>query len=741
MAREPLPPQYDFSEEEKIYERWEKSGYFNPDSLALPRDAKPFTIIMPPPNVTGVLHAGHALFVTLQDIFIRFARMRGKRALWLPGTDHAAIATQAKVEKLLYEKERKTRYDLGREEFLKRVNDYALQSQATILSQFRKLGASCDWSRLAYTLDEPRNIAVRTAFARMYEMGLIYRGSRIVNWDPKMQTTVSDDEIEWKEEKAKFYYLQYGPFVIGTSRPETKFGDKYVVMHPDDARYAQYADGQTIGLEWINGPIKATIIKDPIVDPEFGSGVMTTTPWHDAADFDLAERRGLDREQIIDTDGKLLPVAGEFAGMHIKKARPLIVEKLKAKGLLVKTDEEYLHRLATNSRGGGTIEPQIKDQWFVAVNKEFALPRSEIEGIAAGDRVTLKGLMRHVVERGQIKIVPERFVKVYYHWIDNLRDWCISRQIWFGHRIPAWHHEPKCVPREGRERDAAQCRPIIVAPEKPSCEFCDAEYIQDPDTLDTWFSSGLWTFSTLGWPNETPDLKTYHPTQVLETAYEILFFWVARMILMTTCLTGQIPFETVYLHGLVRDERREKLSKSKGDSADPLDIVAKYGTDALRFALVFNTAPGTDSILSEQKIKGMKRFANKLWNIARFVFANVSGPDFDVDRRPDPKTGADAELLRTLGETRETIAKHIESFAVHEAAHAAYHFVWHYYADVYIEASKGQLKNPEVAENTRKILAYSLCQILLILHPFMPFVTETIYERARPGTLLMAAQW
>ncbi len=612
---ESFEPRYDHtSEEEKIYGLWEKSGYFNPDKCTkdgvAKKDAEPFSIVLPPPNVTGNLHMGHAAMLVIEDILVRIARMQGKRTVWIPGTDHAAIATQSKVESELYKKEKKTRYDLGREEFLSRVEEFAQKSRDTIVHQIKRMGASVDWSREAYTLDDKRSEAVRTAFKTMYDAGLIYRGARIVHWDPNLQTTVSDDEIEWIEEKTPLYYLQYGPFEIATARPETKFGDKYVVMHPADTRYKKYKEGQQINLEWINGPITATIIKDEAIDMAFGTGVMTITPWHDAADFDIAERHKLDKEQIIDEQGLLLPIAGEFAGMHIKKARPLIVEKLQAKGLVVKVDEHYVHHVATNSRGGGVIEPQIKEQWFVDVNKKFS---------RGGETMSLKDLMRRPIERGEIKIIPERFEKIYFHWIDNLRDWCISRQIWFGHRIPVWYHEPRCVPRKGHEKDVVRCPQIVIAEKKPACEFCDAQFVQDPDTLDTWFSSGLWTFSTLGWPETTNDLKTYHPTNVLETGYDILFFWVARMILMSEYLLGEAPFRTVYLHGLVRDEQGRKMSKSIGNVIDPLDMIEKYGADATRLSLVIGAAPGNDIKLSEDKVRGYRNFATKIWNAARFI--------------------------------------------------------------------------------------------------------------------------
>ena len=683
--------------EKRTYELWEKSGYFNPDNLP---EGKPFSMIMPPPNVTGVLHIGHALMLVIEDIIIRFKRMQGFRALWIPGTDHAAIATQSKVEEMIYKKEGKTRHDLGREEFLKRVNQFAQESHDTIINQVKRMGASADWSREAYTLDEKRNLAVRTAFKKMYDDGLIYRGKRIVNWDPKMQTTVSDDEIEWRQEITPLYYLRYGPFTIATARPETKFGDKYVVMHPDDKRYEQYKDGQKIELEWVNGPITATIIKDNAIDMEFGSGAMTITPWHDMADFEIAERHKLDFEQIINEQGKLLPVAGEFSGAHIKKARPLIVEKLKSKGLIEKIDKNYTHRIAVNSRGGGIIEPQIKEQWFVSVQD-------------------LKKQMRDVIESGQIKIIPEHFQKTYFHWIDNLRDWCISRQIWFGHRIPVWYKDKEVY-----------CG--IEAPKEDG-------WTQDPDTLDTWFSSGLWTFSTLGWPFDatqgkpTKDFIDFHPTDILETGYDILFFWVARMILMTNCLLKQIPFRTVYLHGLVRDKDRQKMSKSKGNIIDPLGVIDLYGTDALRFALIFSTSAGTDIPLAEDKIKGMKHFANKLWNITRYILSKVDTENF----RSEPKTNneTDKAFLVKLNHTIQEVTEKLNNLSFHEAAQEIYDFTWHELADKYIEHSKTELN--------KEILAHSLVTVLKLLHPFMPFITEEIYQKLPfPNKkLLMIEKW
>jgi len=723
-ASAPMDKAYNHKEvEEKRYSWWEEKGYFKPD---VHPDGKPFSMVLPPPNVTGTLHIGHALMLVIQDILTRYYRMQGRKTLWLPGTDHAAIATQSKVEGILYKEEEKTRFDLGREAFLKRVEQFASESHDTIVHQIRRMGASVDWEREAYTLDDERNLAVRTAFKQMYEQGLIYRGDTIVNWDPKMQTVVSDDEIEWKEEVSPFYYLQYGPFVIATARPETKFGDKYVVMHPKDKRYKDYTHGQKIDIEWLNGKVTATVIKDESIDMAFGTGVMTITPWHDRNDFEIAKRHNLEMEQIIDFNGKLLPIAGELSGLHIKKARPLIAEKLKEKGLLVKVDEKYSHRIATNYRGGGVIEPQIKKQWMVDVNKEFPMQHSEIEGIKQGDMVTLKKLMKHVVASKQVQITPAHFIKIYYHWIDNLRDWCISRQIWYGHRIPVWY--------KGEE--------MVVGIEAPEGEGWE----QDSDTLDTWFSSGLWTFSTLGWPQKLDDVKTYHPTDILETGYDILFFWVARMILMSTYLLGQVPFRQVLLHGLVRDANKQKMSKSKGNVIDPLAISDTYGTDALRIALIFSTAAGNDIPMSEDKVKGMKFFANKLWNIGRFIEMKQE----TVDVKKETPNSISIEQLHTMATNEQDkamvkrteaviqeVTEHIESFRLHEAAQAMYQFTWHEFADKYIEDVKGRID-----ENSLMVLRSLFMIQLTLLHPFMPFITEEIYQKLpHTGESLMIEAW
>ncbi|MCX6754140.1 MAG: valine--tRNA ligase [Candidatus Nomurabacteria bacterium] len=703
--------------ENRIYKIWEESGFFNPDICiekgVTDKDAETFSMVLPPPNVTGTLHLGHAATLTIEDIMTRFARMQGKRTLWLPGTDHAAIATQSKVEKILEKEEGKRKTDLGREEFLKRVEKFAQESHDTIVTQSKKMGASLDWSREAYTLDDKRNFAVRTAFKKMYDDGLIYRGHRIVNWDPKGQTVISDDEIVYKEEKTKFYYLKYGPFIIGTARPETKFGDKYVVMHPNDKRYKEYKDGQTINLEWINGPITATIIKDESIDMEFGTGVMTITPWHSNVDFEIAERHHLDKEQIIDKYGKLLPIAGEFSGIKIKDAREKIIVKLESKGLVDKI-EDYVHNIATAERSEAFIEPQIMNQWFINVNKP----------IKDRENKSLKELMLEAVQNKGINIIPDRFEKVYYNWIENLHDWCISRQIWYGHRIPVWYKEKE----------------IYCDIEEPK----ETGWEQDSDTLDTWFSSGLWTFSTLGWPDlNSSDFKKYHPTNMLETGYDILFFWIARMILMSTYLLGVVPFKNVYLHGLVRDAQGRKMSKSLGNSLDPIDLAQKYGTDAVRMSLIIGTGPGNDTKMSEDKIRAYKNYANKLWNITRFILSNTE--NIKYIEKFENYVEREKILIEERDNIIKDITKEMEEYKFYLVGEKIYHYTWSRLADIIIEESKDILQNgSEEDKNSRaEFLLDTLTKILKVLHPFMPFVTEEIWSILHIDNkkLLMVEKW
>ncbi len=576
--------------EERIYALWEKSGLFNPDKCleegVIEKDAKPFTIIMPPTNANGSLHAGHGLVMTIEDIMTRYKRMKGFKTLWLPGLDHAGFETQVVYEKKL-EKEGRTRFEIEPKKLYEEILDFTLTNSANIKSQVRKMGASCDWSREKFTLDPAIVKTVYSTFHKLYKDDLLYRGKKIVSWCPKHQTSFSDLEIANEERVEDFYYLKYGPFVIGTTRPETKFGDKYVVMHPDDKRYAQYKDGQKINLEWINGAISATIIKDEAIDMTFGTGVMTITPWHDPVDFEIAERHNLDKEQIIDEQGKLLTIAGEFAGIHIKKARPLIIEKLKSKGLVNKIDNNYKHVVRTCYKCGTLIEPQIKSQWFVKMK-----PLAE------------KALEK--IKKGEIKYIPEHYEKISVHWLTNIIDWNISRQIVWGIPIPA----KLChVCDQGF---------VDLDDKIKECPKCGGEVVKDNDTFDTWFSSGQWPFATLGFPDNA-DFKNFYPTDVMETAGEIIFFWVSRMIMLGLYVTGQIPFKTVYLHGLVLDAKGLKMSKSKGNVINPLDLTDKFGTDAFRMGLVIGNTPGTSLALSEDKISAYKKFANKLWNIGRFI--------------------------------------------------------------------------------------------------------------------------
>ncbi len=717
--------------EDRIYKLWEDSGFFNPDVCIekgnTSPDAESFSIVLPPPNVTGNLHTGHALMLIVQDIMVRHARMQGKKALWIPGTDHAAIATQSKVEKLL-EKDGIKKNDLGREEFLNRVNKFAQDSHDTIVNQAKKMGATLDWSREAFTLDEKRNLAVRTAFKQMYDDGLIYRGHRIVNWDPKGQTVISDDELVYEEKKGKFYTFKYGPFEIGTARPETKFGDKYVVMHPEDKRYANWKHGDKLTVEWINGPIEATVVKDEMIDMEFGTGVMTITPWHSHEDFALAEKYKIPKEQIIDKYGKLLPIAEEFAGMKITEAREKIVEKLQIKGLLVSIDENYINRVATAERTSGIIEPQIMLQWFIDVNKK----------IPSRNDKSLKELMLEPVRDGKIKIMPEHFERVYYNWIENLRDWCISRQIWYGHRIPVWYRSTSLT---------ASKEEIYCGIEAPTKDWQSEGWTQDEDTLDTWFSSGLWTFSTLGWPNKTKDLETYHPTTVLETGHDILFFWIARMILMSQYLLGEIPFKNVYLHGMVRTADGKKMSKSLGEKAiDPLDIIEKYGNDALRMAMIIGNTPGNDLKLNENDIRGYAKFSNKIWNASRFVLEQTT--DFEMNDAiilDDEDALSQKELDSLLNE----ISKEMSEYKFSLVAEKLYHYFWHTFADIIIERSKNKILDKDFnkieglgALSAKKLLYSQLTTLLKALHPFMPFVTEEIWNIiGNNKKLLMVERW
>lgn len=703
--------------EPRIYEGWEKSGMFNPDNLTN-KEKGPYTVMMPPPNATGILHMGHALGLTIQDILVRFKRMQGYETLWVPGTDHAAIATQSKVEKDIQKAEGKNRHDLGRPELLRRIAEFVGESRTTIQRQIRVMGASCDWSREAFTFDEPRNLAVNRLFKDMYEAGLIYRGDRIVNWDPKGQTTISDDEIVHEERAATLYTFRYTkdfPIAISTTRPETKVGDTAVAVHPDDARYKEFV-GKEYSFVFADVPVTVKVIADLEVDPAFGTGALGVTPAHSQIDWDMAERHDLRRPRVINEYAKMA-VEGRLAGLKVGEAREAVVAWLRDEGLLEK-EEDIRQNVATAERTGGIVEPLPKLQWFVAVNTPFTIPHSEIPGIPSGSETTLKELMRQAVASEAVTIVPDHFDKTYFHWIDNLRDWCISRQIWYGHQVPVWYR--------GEEMHVGE------APE-------GSDWVQDEDTLDTWFSSGSWTFSTLGWPEKTTDLARFHPTDTLVTAYEILFFWVARMILMSGFALGQVPFKQVYLTGIIRDAKGQKFSKSLGNGIDPIDITLKYGADAARMSVIIGNTPGTDMRLSEDKIKGYKHFANKLWNITRFVLENCEDADLATPLLP-----ADILLKEELEQVAASVTEDLEAFRAYMAAEKLYHYAWTRFAAEIIEESKPLLLGEdEAARNSRKAVLLSLLSDLMkLLHPFMPFVTEEIWSHLpNTSTQLMTTAW
>lgn len=700
---------YEPSEHERaLYELWESSGFFNPDNLPGER-TEPFTIVMPPPNANGSLHAGHALFVTVQDTMIRFKRMQGKKALWIPGADHAGFETQIVYERKL-EKEGRSRFTMTPSELYGEIMDFTLENKAFMLNQIKELGASCDWSRLLFTLDDKVIKVVYDTFKKMEQDELVYRGARIVNWCPKHQTSLSNLETKAIERKDPFYYFQYGPFVIGTARPETKFGDKYVVVNPNDERYTAYTHGQKIELEWINGPITATVIKDEASDPEMGSGAMTITPWHSGIDFEIAKRHNLDYEQVIDWRGKLLPIAGEFEGMNIMEARTKIVEKLKEKGLLVKIDENYQHSVPCCFKCEREIEPQIRAQWFVKTK-----PLAEAALKAVADK--------------RVTFVTEAQERVFKHWLENIEDWNISRQIIWGIPIPA----KICV--------ACSHGMVDLDDTISACTKCGSAVEKDPDTFDTWFSSGQWPLATTSYPDGA-DFKTYYPTAVMETGKDIIFFWVARMIMFGLYRTGEVPFRSIYLHGLVLDKHGKKMSKSKGNVIAPREIQDQYGTDALRMGLMVNNAPGTDMNLDPAKVNAYKKFANKLWNIARFTLDATY--DMPVD---STLTLADTETMHALVTASEEITAYMEKNRYDLAAEQVYHFVWDYFASTLIEESKPLLASEDLRIKTSRqlLLQKHLTTSLKLLHPFMPFVTEAIWQKLpahfKDADVLMVAKW
>ncbi len=692
--------------EEGIYKRSEESGFFNPDvcvekGITAP-DSPAFTIVMPPPNANGNLHTGHALFIALQDIITRFKRMSGFKTLWLPGADHAGFETQVVYEKKL-EKEGRSRFGMDPKDLYKEIMAFTLENKKNMESQVRALGASCDWSREKFTLDLDVVEKTQDTFIKMWNDGIVYRGKRTINWCSKHQTSLSEVETESEEESTPFYYFKYGPFEIGTVRPETKFGDKYVVMHPDDKRYSEYAHGQKMTVEWINGPIEATVIKDEAVEMDFGTGVMTITPSHSQIDFEIAKRHNLDVEQIIDWRGKLLPIAEEFAGTNIKEARPKIVEKLKSKGLLTRVDEKYQNIVKRCYKCNTIIEPQIKDQWFV---KMEPLGQMAIES----------------VNRGEIEFIPNNYEKIFRYWMENTIDWNISRQIVWGIPIPAWFKENEAV----------------ASKERPQGEG----WVPDTDTFDTWFSSGQWPLVMTGFP-DGKDFSTYYPTDVMETGHDLIFKWIPRMVIFGLYLSGKTPFRKVYLHGLVNDAQGKKMSKSKGNVVNPLDLSSKYGTDALRMALVVGNTPGNDLTLSEDKIRGYKNFANKIWNVSRFVLSSIE--DFDINQKPNLKE-KDLERVAELEKITTEITNDLENYRFHLASEKIYHYFWHTFADVIIEESKVIMRedNTETKKSQQYLLYLILNTTLKILHPFMPFITEEIWSSLphnKTKSLLMVEKW
>ncbi len=708
--RKELPKVYDPREvEPQIYQMWEENGCFKGHRDP---DKKPFTIVMPPPNVTGQLHIGHAMDDTLQDILTRFKRMEGYAALYLPGTDHAGIATQIKVEEDLRVNEGKTRHDLGREKFLERVWAWKEKFGGRIVAQQKKLGVSADWERSRFTMDEGCSKAVREVFVSLYEKGLIYKGSRIVNWCPHCVTALSDAEVEYVDKPGHLWHIRYpltdgsGELVVATTRPETMLGDTGVAVNPADERYKDIV-GKTCTLPLVGREMP--IVADEYVELDFGTGCVKMTPAHDPNDFEVGLRHHLETIRVLDDNGKVVEGYGKYSGMDRYEARKAIVEDLEAQGYLVKV-EPYSHNVGTCYRCHKDVEPIISAQWFV-----------KMEPLA-------KEALR-VVNDGEVKFVPERFAKTYANWMENVHDWCISRQLWWGHQIPVWY--------------CADCGHMTVSRQDATCcEKCGSKHIErDPDVLDTWFSSALWPFSTLGWPDDTEDLKYFYPTDVLVTGYDIIFFWVARMIFSACEHTGQPPFHTVLIHGLVRDDKGRKMSKSLGNGIDPLEMADKYGADALRFNLITGNAPGNDTRFFVEKCEAMRNFANKIWNASRFVMMNLTTGKLGL---PETLEQEDRWILCRLGEVIGEVTENMEAYELGVASAKIYDFIWSDFCDWYIELTKARLQGEDehAKENAQRVLVYVLTETLKLLHPFMPFITEEIWQALpHEGDFLMLQSW
>jgi valyl-tRNA synthetase len=710
MTKE-LAKTYDPSEvEDRIYDFWLSGGYFHAEPNP---EKEPYTIVIPPPNITGQLHMGHALDETLQDILIRWRRMQGYSALWLPGTDHASIATEAKIVEAM-RAEGLTKEGIGREAFLERAWQWKDKYGSRIIEQLKKLGSSCDWERERFTLDEGCSKAVNEVFVRLYDKGLIYRGERIINWCPHCHTSISDAEVEFTERDGFFWHLQYplkdgsGFIQLATTRPETMLGDTAVAVHPEDERYKDLV-GKMLILPLVNREIP--IIADTYVERDFGTGVVKITPAHDPNDFEVGLRHNLPIINVMDESGNINENGGKYAGMSAAEARRQIVEELKEQGFLVKT-EPIQHNVGSCYRCGTVVEPRVSKQWFVKM-QPLAEPAIDI------------------VKNGETKFVPERFEKIYDHWMENIKDWCISRQLWWGHRIPAWY--------------CSDCGETVVSREAPHiCSKCGSKNLkQDEDTLDTWFSSALWPFSTLGWPDKTEELDYFYPTSTLVTGYDIIFFWVARMIFSGAEYTGQAPFHTVFFHGLVRDAQGRKMSKSLGNGIDPLEIIDKYGADALRFTLVTGISPGNDMRFSDERVESSRNFANKIWNASRFILMNIDGHDV-TNELPADLALEDKWIIDSFNRVTKEITENLEHFELGLAVQKLYDFLWDEFCDWYIEIAKIRLNSEDekAAQNVRQVLVWVMSGTLQLLHPFMPYITEEIWQTLpHEGEAIVVSKW
>ena len=695
--------------EDRIYDFWMKGKYFHAE---VDPKKKPYTIVIPPPNITGQLHLGHAMDETLQDTLIRWRRMQGYSALWLPGTDHASIATEAKIVEAM-RKEGITKEEIGREKFLDRAWAWKDQYGGRIVEQLKKLGSSCDWDRLRFTMDEGCNKAVNHVFKKLYDKGLIYRGERIINWCPHCKTSISDAEVVFEEKEGSFWHLRYplsdgsGYIELATTRPETMLGDTAVAVHPDDERYKALV-GKTVILPLVNKEIP--IIADSYVEQDFGTGVVKITPAHDPNDFEVGLRHNLPVINVMDDGGVINENGGKYAGMPALEARKQIVKDLDEAGFLIKI-EPIKHNVGTCYRCGTVVEPRVSTQWFV---KMEPLAKPAIDAVKDGD----------------IRFIPERMDKVYYNWMENIKDWCISRQLWWGHQIPAWYCE---------------CGETIVSETVPTvCPKCGGTHLtRDPDTLDTWFSSALWPFSTLGWPDNTEELKYFYPTNTLVTGYDIIFFWVARMIFSGLEHMGEVPFNTVFFHGLIRDAQGRKMSKSLGNGVDPLDVISVYGADALRFTLVTGNSPGNDLRFSEEKVSASRNFANKIWNAARFILMNIEGKDIDC-ALPKKLYTSDKWILNRFNNVTAAVTENLEKFELGMAVSKLYDFIWDDFCDWYIELAKIRMNgaDEESADSARRVLVWTMSNTLKLLHPFMPYITEEIWQTLpHDGEALIVAKW